>query len=152
MITKNQLIDAVEPFMKEYGRLPYMSGDEIQVPIDGKDMKYKSRKYVKGYFDSQQDMTDYLLDEEVLTLKMIGDTIDISEKRVEELINKEGRKVSNHERRMIDVFFNEDIYEDLEHSTSSHCSDCTKEKKCGQPYWVDVVSCPTYRKSKKAKK
>lgn len=151
VISEEQLLESVKPFVEKMGRLPYMREDDIVVMVDDEARSYRAVKYIKGYFGTTEKMTEYLLEKKLLTFKTISDTIGLEEKRVKELMSGKAKKINNHERRMIDLFLNNDLYKDLEHSTSAHCSDCTKTKKCGQPYWVDVVSCPDYKKGKKAK-
>lgn len=164
VIDKNEFVKASLEFLDYYGRLPYMREDDVLVKVEeettgnnGKreikqlDRMYTSLKYVKGYFDTPENMTQYLLDEKLLSYGDIAETISIPETRVVELMSGEAKKVENHERRMIELFLNKDLYEDLGHGLSNHCSNCTKSKQCGQPYWVAVVSCPKFKK-KTAKK
>lgn len=152
VITKEQLVQAVIPFMERYGRLPYMREDDIVVLVDDEEMEYKAHKYIKGYFGDTDIMTEYLLENEILTYKNVADIVGVTEKRVKDLMSGEATKVGNHERRMLHVFLDRDVYEELEHTTANHCGECTKNKKCGQPYFVDILFCPDYRKSNAKKK
>lgn len=165
VIDKDDFVKASLDFLGHYGRLPYMKEDEVLLTIEeevinGEGLKetreldryYTSLKYVKGHFGSPEEMTQYLLDEDKLTFARIAELITIPEKRVKELYSGDATKVETHERRMIELFFNDDLYADLGHGLSKHCSDCTKSKQCGQPYWVSVISCPKFKKKKAAKK
>lgn len=159
VIDKEEFVKASLDFLEYYGRLPYMKEDDVLVTLKEETLDseghreireqeryYTSLKYVKGHFDTPENMTQYLLDEGLLSYGDIADAITIPEKRVKELMSGEAQKVETHERRMIELFLNKDLYEDLGHGLSHHCSDCTKSKQCGQPYWVAVVSCPKFKK------
>lgn len=166
VITKKQLVDAIPKFVEQYGRLPYMKEDEVIVEVereekdkDGnniivkREQPYKAMKYIDGHFLSVDRFTKHLFNEGIISFEIISDKIDIRPKRIKELLKKTAKKIKVRERRMIDVFFNQDFYEEDEGKLEkSHCAKCTKAKKCGQPYWVGVISCAKYRESKRKKK
>lgn len=164
IISKEELLSAVPAFIEQYHRLPYMDEDDVIIEVvkekkesDGTvreetiEQPYKALKYVRGHFGSEEGMTEYLLENEIITLKMISEYIDISEKRITEMMTGDLEKINPNERRRLHIFFNKDFYEKLGHINSLHCSDCTKQKQCAQPYWVSVISCPKFKK-KSAKK
>lgn len=151
-ISKEQYLESIPRFINQYGRLPLMQEDDIEVEIDEEIKVYRSLRYVKEYFGNNSKFIEELFELGLLSFKIISDKINIEENRVEELVSGEADKVDKHERRMIELFFNKDYYSDLGKYNASLCNICTKKRSCGQGYWVDVIGCSLYKKSKAKKK
>ena len=137
------------PFVKYYGRLPYISDDDILVPIKNKDgnmedLPYRANKYIKRYFKSQNNLTKYLFDNNILTYELISKYTDIEPSRIKSLMKGKLKKVDNQERRQLEIFFNKDFYE-KHNKLNEHCSNCKKKKQCGQHYWVNLWSCSRFK-------
>ena len=155
MINKDELIKGTLEFMNKYQRLPYLPDDDIAVEVENKDGEqemryYRAGKYIIEYYESQGGFTEYLLNEKIITSKMISEYINIPLKRLDVLLGGEATSVTKRERRAVDIFFNNDYYEELG-IYSDLCKDCTKVKTCGQSYEVDIINCLKYKQSKKKK-
>lgn len=151
MINQDQLIKGILEFINIYKRLPYYVEDDINVEIINDEGKlefrpYRALKYVKENFDNQDKCTQYLLDNKLITYKIISEIIKIDRDRLEKLLNKEISEPEIHERRQIEIFFNKDYFEELG-KWNDLCSGCS-QNKCQQLYWVRVVSCGKYKEKK----
>lgn len=148
LITQDQYINSISSFISMYGRLPYMKQDDIEVIIDDEVRTYKSLKYAKDFFGSTGKCTEYLFEQGILSFKIISDKINISPTKVENLLKGENKDIDKHDRRMLHVFFNEDLY--CPKKGKYKKIKCSNENTLGgQPYWVDVIAVGKGRKDPK---
>ena len=143
MITKKQLITGTLNFISIYKRLPYYPDDDIEVKKKDKNNKltlnpFRTNKFIKKYFGTQNKYTKYLLDNEIITYDTISKITKIRKNRLKRLLRKSIKKPTTNERRQIEIFFNKDYFPELG-EYNSKCSKCNK--KCKQHYWTDVVFC-----------
>lgn len=153
MINQDELIKGTLQFISAYKRLPYMSEDDIEVEKENDEGEteikpYRSLKYINEYFGNHEKYSRHLLENNILAHDTISKHIDIPVNRLKELLKGDVEKVEIHERRMVDMFFNNDIYSHLG-LMCNYCIDCTKKKSCSQNYWVQVINCPKHNKKKK---
>lgn len=157
-ITKEQFTEGVVDFIERYNRLPYMAEDDVLITIDTEDKDlsiitevrpYRAVKYTTEYFETTGNLINELLNSKGLSNDKISKIIDISEKSLLKLLNKEGKSPTPRIRRQLELFYGEDLYPELE-KYSKTCSDCACG--CEQPYYVTVVSCPKYKKKTVKKK
>ncbi len=146
-ITKQQFVDGIIPFIKTYKRLPYMSEDDILVPIEGENgsiisSPYRAKRYIESYFDGQDNLTDYLFKKEIITYDLIANIIGSTRTIVENTITTNTKNPDVRVRRGVHIFFNKDFYEDKLDKYNSKCMDC--KRKCRQGYWVRL-SCSKYK-------
>lgn len=165
IVSKKKFTEAIPKFIKLHNRLPYMKEDDIIVSVDvevkdkdgnvenkTEERPYTATKYIKGHFGDVDSLSNYLFDNNIISFKIISDMIGVTPKRIEELISGKAKKVEKNERRAVHLFFGKDYYEDIGKYNETHCEDCTKKKSCGQDYWVSVISCDKFTKSKAKKK
>ena len=148
MITKKQLITGTLNFIPKYKRLPYYFDDDIEVKKRDKNNKlilspFRTNKYIKKYFGTQNKYTKYLLDNKKITYDIISEIIKIEENRLKKLLNRKIKNPTAKDRRQIEIFFNKDYFPKLD-KYNDMCSKC--KEKCKQPYWADILD---YRKYKK---
>lgn len=148
-ITKQQFLDGVLKFIQSYNRLPYIEEDDIEVNIVVKNGKkelrpYRASRYIKEFYDTQDKLTESLLDSKLITYKSIADTIGLTEVVTRNAITKQTKSPQAKARRQLHIFFNKDLYKELG-EYANLCSGCTK--RCKQHYFVDV-RCKKYKEKK----
>lgn len=153
-ITKEQFIEGTLKFINIYKRLPFLSEDEIEVELENKDGEieirpFRANRYITEYFKNQDKMSEYLLKENIITYKSIGEVLNITPTIVENTITKKTANPEKRNRRLIHLYFNKDYYTELG-MYADKCMDC-KGCKCKQEYWVDLISCPKYKKKTERK-
>lgn len=156
LITKEQFNEAIIKFIHRYERLPYQPEDDIEVEIkndeDELELKnYRANKYVKEFYKTQDKMSEELLNNNIITYKMISDITKISETVLKNAIEKTTKNPDLETRKAVHVFFNNDYYKELG-IYAKKCEDC-QGCKCKYDYFVSVVYCPKFKKKEtKAKK
>lgn len=149
-ISKEQYLESIPRFINQYGRLPLMQEDDIEVEIDEEIKVYRSLRYVREYFGNNSNFIEELFELGLLSFKIISDKINISITKVENLLKGENKEIDKHDRRMLHIFFNEDIY--CPKKGKYKKTKCSNENKLGgQPYWVDVISVGKGKKKTKKK-
>ena len=152
-ITREQFLEGVVGFLKEYKRLPYLPDDDIVVQIKNKENEpeyrpYRANRYIEEYYETQDKLTDKLFDSGVLSAGVLSEMSGFSETIINNLITKSTANPDIRARRAVHMILNSDYYEsELGSLNTTHCSKCTKRRQCGQHYWVDIVSCSKYKKS-----
>ena len=131
-----------------------MKEDDVEVEIKNEDGEieirpYRANKYIEKYFESQENMSKELFDKNIITYKLIADTIGLTETVVKNIITKGTKNPEIHNRRMIHIFFNKDFYEKELGKYNDRCMDC--KKKCKMDYYATIVVCPNYKEKKKKK-
>lgn len=151
-ITKEQFDKAVINFVYTYERLPYQPEDEVEVELknDNGELEtrlYRASRYVTSYYEDQDNMSKEILENNVITYKMISDITGITEAVLKNAINKETKNPEKATRRAIEMFFNKDFYEELG-KYATKCEGCKKCKGCKSKYfyWISVIHCPMYKK------
>lgn len=151
-ITKEEFLSGILPFVEYYKRLPYMREDKIEVIKYNEEKEedeikiYTAAKYIEIFFESQDNLTDYLFENNIIEYSLVSEMVKIKEKRLRELLDGSAKKVEKSERRAVEIFFNNDFYEDLG-KYADLCSKCSV-RKCKHDYWITVVSCQNYKKKK----
>lgn len=153
-ITKEQFIEGTLKFINSYKRLPYLQEDDVEVEIENKDGElefrpFRAGKYVKEFYDNQDNMSEELFKENIITYKLIGEILGITETVVKNAITKETTVPEPRVRRLIHIFFNRDYYTELG-IYAKRCEDC-EECSCKHEYFVSVISCPRYKKKTEKK-
>lgn len=148
-ITKEQFLDGVLKFINTYGRLPYIEEDDIEVSIVVKNGKkelrpYRASRYIKEYYNTQDKLTESLLDNKLITYKSIANTLGLTEVVTRNAITKQTKNPQAEVRRQLHMFFNKDLYKELG-EYANLCSRCNK--RCKQHYFVDV-KCKNYKEKK----
>lgn len=151
MINNDELIKGSLDFINRYKRLPCNREDSIDVEKLNDDNEieirtYKSLKYINELFGGQEKFAKHLLDNEIITYKLIADTLGLTEVVVRNAIMKQTKNPQPEVRRGLEVFFNDDLYKELG-LYASLCEKCTS-RKCKQFYWVEV-KCKNYKEKKK---
>lgn len=136
--------------------MPYLKEDNIKIEFqeDNGEVElrpYRANRYIGEYYGSQEKATKELFDKEIITYDIVAKVISLTPTVVKNIINKEIKNPNSNARRRIEIFFNKDFYKELGRYNDRFCANCTKRKKCGQAYWVDVISCPSFRLSKSKK-
>ena len=133
-----------------------MSEDDIEVGFENDDKElefrpFRASRYIMAFYKNQDKMSEELLKENIITYKMIGEILNMTETVVENTVTKETVNPEKRNRRLIHMFFNHDYYTELG-KYADRCMDC-EGCKCKHEYWVSVISCPSYKKKteKKAK-
>lgn len=148
-ITKQQFLDGTLKFIQSYKRLPFMDEDDIEAETIGKDGKkelrpYRASRYIKEYYDTQDKLTESLLDNKLITYKSIADILGLTEVVTRNATTKETKNPQPNVRRQLHIFFNKDLYKELG-EYANLCSGCTK--RCKQHYFVEV-KCKNYKEKK----
>lgn len=153
MIDREELIKGTLLFIEKYKRLPFLKEDNLEVEkLDENNepilKNFRALKYINEYFKNQDEYSKYLLDEEIITYKSIGEILNLTPTVVRNIIIKNTKNPDMRARRSLHIFFNQDFYKDDLPSLNDVCLSCTKQKSCGQAYWVDIISCKRYREKK----
>lgn len=148
-ITKEQFESSIINFINKYRRLPYMSEDDVDVEIlnDNNELEirlYKANRYIKEYYKTQEKLTEVLFDKNIISYKLIADTLGLTETVVRNAITKSTANPDVSVRRGIHIFFNKDYYKELG-EFATLCGKCTK--KCKQEYYMEV-RCKKYKEKK----
>jgi len=127
-----------------------MDEDDVNVEIingngDKELRPYKANKYIKEYYKTQEKFIDEMFSNKIITYKSIGEILKLTETVTRNAITKSVKDLDVRIRRSIHIFFNKDYYPELG-LYNNRCIDCTN--KCKQNYWVNVVACNKYKKSK----
>lgn len=149
VISKKDVVGAIPHFVEGFRRLPYMREDNIMVEVEQDNgeitrQPYSALKYIEAYFETAENFTGFLLTEEVLSLKSMGEIMGIDPSRLDRLLKNRLKNITKRERRKLELFFNDDIYKNEGSEYAQLCSTCKYKNKCGQPYWVGSVSCTKY--------
>ena len=148
-ITKQQFDDSIMPFVDKYKRLPYLSEDdiEIEVEVDGEIeiRPYRSSRYISAYYGSQERMTSYLIDNDIITYKFVAEITGYTETVITNAITKSTKNPEVGVRRGIHNFFNFDFYEKELGKFAKRCVEC--KNSCKQFYWAEV-RCPNFKAKK----
>lgn len=153
ILSKEVVISKSLEFMKKNKRLPFLKEDVIKIQTKDEqgqtvDRPYKISRHIVGNFKSHDNFREFLFDNDFISPKTIADLHKISEKDVEKALNHSIKKPKIKIRKALDFFFNHDFYKEL--GNNSICETCTK--KCKQLYWVELIGCSKYRKSKAKKR
>lgn len=104
---------------------------------------YRASRYIKEYYETQDNLTDELFDKKIITYSSIGQVLGVSGTIIRNAITKETKNPQPNVRRGLDIFFNKDFYEELG-KYSGVSEECKKE--CQHPYWVNVLRCGVHSK------
>lgn len=154
-IAKEQFLSGIIPFVKFYKRLPYLNEDDVIIEIkdDEKDeiieKTYRAKRYIEAYFNNQDELTEYLFDNNIITYELISECTRQTPTVIKNIMDATTKKPDKTVRHIVELFFNKDFYKGKLSSYADMCDDCTQ--KCKHDYFVSVISCPKYKKSKKKK-
>lgn len=154
MINNDELIKGSLDFINRYKRLPCNREDSIEVEKLNDDNEieirtYKALKYINELFGGQEKFAKYLLDNEIITYKLIANTLGLTELIIRNAMTKQTKNPQPEVRRGLEIFFNDDLYKELG-LYASLCEKCTK-RNCKQFYWVEV-KCKNYKEKKQNNK
>lgn len=148
-ITKQQFDDSIIPFVNKYKRLPYLTEDdiEIEIEVDGEIeiRPYRANRYVSAYYKNQDKMTKYLIDNVIITYKLVAEITGYTGTLISNAMTKSTKNPDAGVRRGIHNFFNFDFYEKELGKYTDRCSEC--KNSCKQFYWVEVW-CPNFKAKK----
>lgn len=152
-ITKKQFEDSIPDFIHKFKRLPYMKEDDVEVKIKNdngeiESKPYRARKYIREYYDNQDNMTEELFDKGVISYESIADVLGLTPTLVKNAMTLSTKNPEIKVRRKLDIFFNKDFYENELGKYNTKCMGCGR-RKCKQDYYVDIISCKRYKEKKK---
>ncbi len=129
-----------------------MNGDDVNIEIENdkgeiETRYYRANRYISEYYGSEKKMTDDLFRKNIISYKLIADTLGLTETLVRNAMTLETKSPQLEVRRRLHIFFNNDFYEKTLSPYATKCTDCTK-RACKQDYWVEVISCRKYNKKK----
>lgn len=146
-ITKEQFDGSIIPFVNKYKRLPYLSEDdvEVEIEVDGEIevRPYRASRYISAFYGNQDKMTKYLIDNKIITYKLVAEITGYTETLISNVMEKKTKNPNVRVRRAVDIFFNKDYYEKELDKFADRCENC-KLRSCKQSYWVEV-RCPNFK-------
>lgn len=153
MVNQEELIKGTLNFINAYKRLPYLQGDSIEVEKLNDDNEvelkpYMALKYIKEHHTNQDKFTETLFEQDIITYNSVGNILGLTPTVVRNIVIKSNKNPDIKIRRQLEIFFNKDFYKDDLPIYNEVCETCTKQKTCGQAYWIGMVNCKKYKKKK----
>lgn len=127
-----------------------MDEDDVEVECEDNNggliyRPYRANRYIQEYFSNQDKLTEFLFDKNVISYKLIADTLNLTETVTRNAITKRTVSPKLEVRRLIHMFFNKDYYEELG-KFATLCAKCAR-RKCKQNYDAQV-ECKNYMTKK----
>lgn len=161
---KAEILSVVENFVKSHKRLPMLAEDDLIFKTTDKNNEEVDRplrasiQLKEVYGDKNiKEISNLLLTDlikyDILDYEDIREICNI-EKSVgmELLLSGERKTLEVKDRRALEVFLGYDMYEHLEPKVAKLCESCSRNgNSCKNPqlYWVTVVGCNRYARSKR---
>lgn len=145
----------IKEFFSRYKRLPYLPEDDVIVQGEDKkgeivDKLYRASRYITEYYGNPEQMIEELFKLKIVSLELLSSMSGFSETIIQNIMENNTKTPDFRVRRFVEMTLGIDYYKkQLGTLNQSHCEKCKNRKKCGQLYYVEVVSCPKYKANKK---
>lgn len=106
---------------------------------------YRSSRYIREYYGSQDEMVDELLNKGIISYKSIADTLGLTETLVRNAMTKETKNPQIEVRRRLHIYLNNDLYEKELGKYSQRCTESCS-RRCKQYYFSDTTLCSRYKR------